>query len=344
MKKLFAVIGVLALTSLLLAACATPAVAPTPAPEPTTALGFPVTPFAPLQKGKLLICTDFSNPPQAFFDAQGKPAGLDVEFGTEIALRIGLKAEFVKSGSDTLIADLKSEKCDIILSAQEITPETQRQVSMFPYFQTGQSMLAAKGNPQNVAVPTDLCGKKAAAGRGSAEADYLQGTGDYTAAGGLNQECTQAGKPAVDVVLTEKDPDALEQLQAGMVAVFLAPFPVAAYYSVQHPDDFQLVGELLHPVVEGISVACGQADCTNVPLSPLAADVKLGLFSLYLRWHVRRHAAKVERLRRRSGAPLERSTHTPSDRTAGRRSSPLRPACILSARCRSAVCLGRLIA
>jgi len=231
------------------------------------------------QKGKLLICTDFPYPPQEFFDDAGIPQGLDVEIGTEIANRLALQPQFVNSIFDTIIAAVKAGKCDIIISAQNITADRQKSVSMIPYFSAGQSMVAAKGNPQNINGPMDLCGKSAAAESGTTEADYLQGTGDFKGKG-LTQQCTKAGQKPVDVVVTQKDTDALQQLQANKVAVYFADSPVAAYYTVQHPDQFQLVGQVIEPATEGISVPCGQDDCTKAPLTPLGQGVQAALKSM----------------------------------------------------------------
>ncbi len=296
MKKLFSVIGLAVLASLVLAACATPTPpppvtvvhtvvvtqapteAPTMAPQPTPVVQLPDGAVA--EKGKLLICSDIPYPPQEFFDDQGNPTGSDIDIGNEIGARLGLQTVWVNSVFDTIIAAVTSGKCDIIISAQNITADRQKQVSMIPYFQAGQSMVAAKGNPDNITGPMDLCGKSAAAESGTTEADYLQGTGDYKTTGGLTQECTKAGKPAPTVVLTQKDSDALQQLQAGKVSVYFADSPVAAYYTVQHPDQFQLVGAIIQPATEGISVPCGQADCTNAPLTPLGQAVQTALKSM----------------------------------------------------------------
>ena len=308
--KTFRVVSLLVVVLMVIAACqpvATPTAAPQPTqaplptqppatvlvvvtvtPEPATPTPVETaapTPVAQLpdgavsQKGKLLICTDFPYPPQEFFDENGAPQGLDVEIGTEIAHRLGVQAQFVNSVFDTIIAAVKAGKCDIIISAQNITADRQKSVSMIPYFQAGQSMVAAKGNPQNINSPMDLCGKSAAAESGTTEADYLQGTGDYKG-NGLTQQCTKAGQKAVDVVVTQKDTDALQQLQAGKVAVYFADSPVAAYYTVQHPDQFQVVGQVVQPAVEGISVPCGQDDCTKAPLTPLGQAIQTALKSM----------------------------------------------------------------
>jgi polar amino acid transport system substrate-binding protein len=247
--------------------------------------GFVGTPVAQVpadalaQKAHLLICTDFPYPPQEYFDENGNPQGLDVEVGNEIANRLGLQVQYVNSVFDTIIAAVTSGKCDIIISAQNITTDRSKQISQIPYFEAGQSMVVAKGNPQNVKTTMDLCGKAAAAESGTTEADYLQGTGDY-AGKGLTKACTDAGKQPITVVVTQKDTDALQQLQSGKVAVYFADSPVAAYYTVQNPNQFQVVGQVLEPIAEGIGVPCGQPDCTNTPLSPLGQDVQTALKSM----------------------------------------------------------------
>ncbi len=297
MKKVFGLLSSLVLLSLLLTACGPtptppapvtvvvteivtqpPTAAPTPEPPTPTPVAS-VDPSVLAQKGKLLICSDIPYPPQEFFDDNGNPTGSDIEIGFEIARRLGLEPQVVNSVFDTIIAAVTSGKCDIIISAQNITADRQKQVSMIPYFQAGQSIVVAKGNPQNINAPTDLCGKSAAAESGTTEADYLQGTGDYQGKG-LPAECSAAGKPPVNVVVTQKDTDALQQLQAGKVAAYFADSPVASYYTVQHPDQFQVVGQIIEPAVEGISVPCGQSDCTNAPLSPLGQAVKTALQSM----------------------------------------------------------------
>jgi polar amino acid transport system substrate-binding protein len=261
MKKLFPAFIFFVLVSMLLAACApaatptaaapvtvlatvvvtaVPTAGPTEAPVPTPVAS--VDPSALSQKGKLLICSDLPYPPFEFFDANGNPTGSDVDLGTEIGNRLGLQAQIVNSVFDTIFAAATSGKCDIILSDTNITADRQKQVSMIKYFQAGQSMLVAKGNPQNINTTTDMCGQSVAAESGTTEVDFLQGTGDYKGKG-LPADCAKAGKKNPTVVVAQKDTDALQQLQAGKVAAYFADSPVAGYYVSQHSDQFQLAGQ-----------------------------------------------------------------------------------------------------
>jgi len=279
--KTIRILSVVVFVSMILAACSPAATSGTTG---TTAQGTPVAtiPAASLAQAKhLLICTDFPYPPQEMFDENGNPQGMDIEIGNEIGARLGLQVQYVNSVFDSIILAVTGGKCDIIISAMNITADRQKQISQIPYFQAGQSFVTLKGNPNKINTPMDLCGKSAAAESGTTEADYLQGTGDYSGKG-LTQACVAAGQQPINVIVAAKDTDALQQLQAGKVVVYSADSPVAAYYTVQHPDQFELAagGQVLEPALEGIGVPCGQADCTNAPLSPVGAAVKAALQSM----------------------------------------------------------------
>jgi polar amino acid transport system substrate-binding protein len=260
-------------------------VPPTATPAPPTATPAPtaVATIAAdklVQKGRLLICSDIPYPPQEFFDDQGNPQGVDIDLGNEIANRLGLKSQWVNSVFDTIIAAVNSGKCDIVLSAMNITDTRKKQVSMIPYFQAGQALVVVKGNPKNINTPMDLCGQPVAAESGTTNADWLQSTGDYEGKGGLAIECQKAGKKAPVVTVTQKDSDSFQQLQSGKVVAYATDSPVAGYYTAQHGDQFQVAGQVIDPIAEGIVVPCGQEDCTNAPLSDVGKAVEKAFRSM----------------------------------------------------------------
>ncbi len=204
--------------------------------------------------GKLVVCSDIPYPPQEFFDASGNPTGSDIDIATEIANRLGLQIQVENAVFDTIIAAVTGGKCDIVVSAQNITPDRQKQVDMVAYFQAGQSFVVAKGNPKGINTTDDLCGKAIAAETGTTEVDYLNGTGDYKGKG-LSAACQSKGKGKIDVKEFPKDTDALAALLGGQVDAYFADSPVAGYYTVEHPDQFQLSGvPPLATALEGISV------------------------------------------------------------------------------------------
>jgi polar amino acid transport system substrate-binding protein len=252
---------------------AAPVATPTPTPAPTQKIVGSVPAGQLVVAGHLTICSDIPYPPQEFFDAQGNPTGSDIDIGTEIANRLGLKVSVQNTVFDTIIAALSGNKCDIIISAQNITADRLKQVDMIPYFHAGQSFVVAKGNPTGIATALDLCSQAVGVENGTTEADHLNGTGDYKASDGLSAQCVAAGKAKINVQPFTKDSDALLALQSGKVAAYFTDSPVAGYYTVQQPTLFQVVPNLiLDDVNEGISVGKANTD--------LEAAVKTALQSM----------------------------------------------------------------
>ena len=258
---------------------ATPvSVASAPASAPASVAVVATVPSGQLEfAGKLVICSDIPYPPQEFFDDNGNPIGSDIEIGQAIAARLGLTPVIQNSVFDTIIAALQGGKCDMIISAQNITSDRIKQVDMIPYFQAGQSFVVAVGNPAGITSQDSLCGKKIGAETGTTEVDYLNGTGDYKGQG-LSKACTSGGKAAIAVTTFDKDSDALLALQTNKVDAYFADSPVAGYYTVQHPDEFALSGVVLGVALEGISVT--QVTAADQSHKELEQGVQAALVSM----------------------------------------------------------------
>jgi polar amino acid transport system substrate-binding protein len=93
-------------------------------------------------------------------------------------------------------------------------------------------------------------------------------------------ECQKAGKKAPVVTVTQKDSDSFQQLQSGKVAAYATDSPVAGYYVAQHGDQFQLAGQVIDPIAEGIVVPCGKEDCTSAPLTEIGKAVESAFKSM----------------------------------------------------------------
>jgi polar amino acid transport system substrate-binding protein len=274
----FRIAGILTAAVLVVGACSSTAATPTAAPTaaPTQKIIGTIANDQLVVAGHLTICSDIPYPPQEFFDANGNPTGSDIDIGTEIANRLGLKVAVQNTVFDTIIAALQGNKCDIIISAQNITADRLKQVDMIPYFHAGQSFVVAKGNPDGIATALDLCGKAVGVENGTTEADHLNGTGDYKPADGLSAKCVAAGKAKISVQPFAKDSDALLALQSDKVSAYFTDSPVAGYYTVQQPTLFEVVpGLILDDVNEGISVVKGASGP-----SPLETAVKTALQSM----------------------------------------------------------------
>jgi polar amino acid transport system substrate-binding protein len=272
MKRSVGFISCIVALGLVLSACAS---APTAAPAATVAPAATAAPAAatevPLklvENGKLTVCSNLPYKPMEFRDENEQWAGMDIDLGTELANRLGLKVSFVDTVFDTIIPALLSGKCDIVMSSMSVTTSRSKQVSFIPYYIAGISFMVPKGNPDNINSTLDLCGKKVAAQSGTYEVDFLQGTADYEGAG-VSQECEKAGKKKVIVVVTKEDSDAFQQLLSGKVAAYSADSPVVMDFLKDRGDQFQTAGEIYDSGPYGIAIPCGEADCSTAPFSPL---------------------------------------------------------------------------
>jgi polar amino acid transport system substrate-binding protein len=160
-----------------------------------------------------------------------------------------------------------------------ITTDRLKKISMIPYFQTGQAFVVKTSNPNHIMTTLDLCGQPIAAESNTTEANYLQATGDQNGKG-LPKECNIAGKQAPTVILTQTDTDALQQLLNNQVIAYATDSPIAAYYTLQHSDQFEMASMMVDVISEGIGIACGTNDCTNATFSSVGKAVQVALKSM----------------------------------------------------------------
>lgn len=109
----------------------------------------------------------------------GNPVGFSGELATYIAGRLGMKLEVTIEPFSELFTLLKSDACDMAMSAVTITAERKAQTDFSePYFDSGQCILVQ--NASTIASPSDLAGRKVGVLKGSSnqkEAEKIGGTG-----------------------------------------------------------------------------------------------------------------------------------------------------------------------
>lgn len=81
-----------------------------------------------LARGVLRVGTQLDAPPFGLIDANGKPAGMDIELGAMIAKALGVKYELVQDTGANRIPYLLTKKVDILISAIGVTPQRATQI------------------------------------------------------------------------------------------------------------------------------------------------------------------------------------------------------------------------
>ena len=112
-----------------------------------------------LKKGVITIGTEGTYPPYSYHDEDDNLTGFEVEVGRAIAEKLGVKAEFVETDWDSLIAGLESERFDIIVN--DVTPTEERKKTYdfsIPYTNVRYVIITTKEN-DSIQSFADLDGK-----------------------------------------------------------------------------------------------------------------------------------------------------------------------------------------
>jgi len=211
-----------------------------------------VTPPASIAKaGKITYCAEFGNPPLGFYDENNVLGGLDVDIGTEIASRMGVKAEWAEVAFSAIIPSLQAKQCDAILSQLFDKPQRREVVDFVDYMYSSQSLMVPPGNPKNVKGLDDLSGLKVAVDNGTTIQSLLEEQ---------NAKFKAAGKPEAKVVVFPKDADARQALQIGQVDVYGTTLETAAYFLQKAGHVFDIGGDPFNKIATGIAIRKGETD------------------------------------------------------------------------------------
>ena len=128
--------------------------------------------------GKVTVGTKFDQPLFGLKNLEGKPEGFDVEIAKLIAGEMGIaadKIQWVETVSANREPFIQQGKVDYVVATYTINDERKKVVDFAgPYYEAGQDIMVAKGNPEGIAGPDDLAGKKVCSVTGSTPAENIR--------------------------------------------------------------------------------------------------------------------------------------------------------------------------
>jgi glutamate transport system substrate-binding protein len=128
--------------------------------------------------GKVTVGTKFDQPLFGLKNLQGKPEGFDVEIAKLIAGEMGIGADnitWVETVSANREPFIQQGKVDFVVATYTINDKRKQVVDFAgPYYQAGQDIMVAKGNPEGIKGPEDLAGKKVCSVTGSTPAENIR--------------------------------------------------------------------------------------------------------------------------------------------------------------------------
>lgn len=236
----------------------------------------PVPSSALSQQGALKFCSDISGPPGEFFGPNHQPQGVDIDVGTNIAQRLGLKPVWVNTAFAGIIPALQAKHCDAIISELFIKPERKKIVDFVAYQTSGEELLVLKGNSAHLTgLDNSVCGKKVAAETGTTVALYLQAQ---------SKKCQAAGKPAVTINLFLRDSDAFDQLLVHHVDAYGTTTDTAGYRT-RTSKQFEVAGKPFGKILVGIATNKNNKPLHEAIAQAYRAMKKDGTYAkIYAKW------------------------------------------------------------
>jgi polar amino acid transport system substrate-binding protein len=254
----------------------------------TAGNGASITPPASIASaGTLAFCSDITYPPEESYKVgTTTPEGSDIDIGTYIAGKMGVKARFDNTGFDGIIAALLAKKCDAVISGMNDTPEREKQVAFVDYLKVGQSFMVKSGNPANITGIASLAGKAASVETGTTNKDFLDAQ---------SKKLQAQGKKAIKVVTFPKDTDAANALKTGKVDAYFGDAPVVAYYIEKDPSSFSIGGTPVNPLSIGIAIRKSDTElqaAVKQAVSMMYADGTID--KILTKWKLGKAVAKLQ--------------------------------------------------
>jgi len=201
--------------------------------------------------GKIVIGTDATYAPNEFLADDGKTVqGLDVDLFNAVAAKFGLKTEWVPAGFGTIILGVNSGKFDIGISSFTINAEREQQATMVSYFNAGTQWVVAKGNPKKVDLD-NACGLSIGAQKDTVQVDDLKAR---------STKCTDAGKPAINIIVDADQGKVTTNLVSGKTVAMLADSPVGLYAIQQTKGQLEALGDIYDAAPYGYVLPKDQTD------------------------------------------------------------------------------------
>ncbi|SNR54597.1 glutamate ABC transporter substrate-binding protein [Blastococcus mobilis] len=200
-----------------------------------------------VEAGELRVGTKIDQPGFGLANTAGDPEGFDVEMAKFIAAKMGLTEDqitFTETVSANREPFLQNGQVDMVVATYTIN-DTRKQVVDFagPYYEAGQDIMVAAGNPEKIEGPEDLAGKSVCSVEGSTPAENIR-----------------TNYPEAELVLYDAYSKCADDLRNGNVDAVTTDNVILTGFVAGDPEAFELVGNPFTKEPYGIGLPKGQDD------------------------------------------------------------------------------------
>jgi polar amino acid transport system substrate-binding protein len=254
-------LSVLALSTMMLAACGSNSLgggpadgSSSPAKQPSASVDtalFNKLPDKIKTSKKIVVGTDASYAPNEFLAGDGSTIqGADVDLFNAVAAKLGVKAEYQNAKFESIILGVTGGKYDMGVSSFTINADRMKQVNMVSYYEAGTQWAAGKGKNVN---PDHACGKTIAVQRGT-----VQDTDD------LPKRQAKCGSNKFKVLRFDGQDQATAAVVSGRADAMLADSPITQYAVKQAGGKLQAIGKIYDSAPYGYVVPKDETQFADV--------------------------------------------------------------------------------
>jgi glutamate transport system substrate-binding protein len=195
------------------------------------------------EAGAITIGTKFAQPLFGLEGPDGKPVGFDVEIGKIIARHLGIDEANI-TWTNTVSANrepfIQSGEVDIVIATYTIN-DTRKEVVSFagPYYEAGQDILVAAGNPEGIDGPEWFTDNPDATVCTVSGSTSLTNISEYTS----------------NVLAAADYADCLEPIRTGQAVAVTTDNVILAGLASQNEGEFEVVGAPFTQEPYGIGLA-----------------------------------------------------------------------------------------
>lgn len=203
------------------------------------------------EAGSITIGTKFDQPGFGLLNPNTEePEGFDVEIAKIVAGKLGIAPEdieWVETVSANREPFLQNGQVDMVVATYTIN-DARKQLIDFagPYYEAGQDIMVAEGNPENIEGPEDLAGKNVCSVEGSTPAQNIRD--NY---------------PEAQLTLFDVYSKCADALSAGQVDAVTTDNVILTGLVAGSDGAFELVGNPFTTEPYGIGVTLGDTEFRN---------------------------------------------------------------------------------
>jgi glutamate transport system substrate-binding protein len=215
-----------------------------PAVETATEFAAGTTMAELSEAGKIRIGTKFDQPGFGLLNPDKVPEGFDASVATIIAGKLGIEPSgitWVETVSANRESAITEDRVDMVVATYTINDKRKQLIDFAgPYYEAGQDIMVAKGNPKAITGPEALAGKNVCSVEGSTPAENIR-----------------TKYPEAKLTLFDVYSKCADALTNGQVDAVTTDNVILTGLVAGNPDGFELVGKPFTKEPYGIGIAKG---------------------------------------------------------------------------------------